>query len=113
MFNRPRHGLALGPRNALCLSCAARAGRHAASRLISDVGLQQTYTRRMNSFEAGFALLGLSEERRQHLASLAALANPSQANLRAVVIETVIVSNGQREVTARESALAKLVRTPE
>jgi hypothetical protein len=65
----------------------------------------------MNKFEAGYKLLDLTEENRRKLAGLATITVATKTVSRTIVIETVVISSGQRQVTHRESAVAKLVRT--
>ena len=67
----------------------------------------------MSDLASKLQLLGLTDEHRLKLGELARLSDIATTQSLSFVVETVIVSEGQREVIHREETIAKLVRTPE
>ena len=65
----------------------------------------------MNNVNALYETLGLNEARRIELAALGKLSNVGTPQAEAVVVETVVIMGGEREVTNREKVIAELVRT--
>lgn len=56
----------------------------------------------MTDIEETYALLGLTEDKRSQLVQLAQLASLSTVKLHCVVVETVVVHDGDRVVIEKE-----------
>ena len=56
----------------------------------------------MNDIETQYAFFGLTEDNRRRLMQLTQLASPPDANALRIVVETVIVQDGDRTVIERE-----------
>jgi len=56
----------------------------------------------MDTIDEKYALLGLTEDSRTKLSQLAKLASPPSANQRRIVVETVVIREGDRVVVGRE-----------
>lgn len=60
----------------------------------------------MNDIESRYALLGLTEDNRRRLTHLTELALPLDATKHRIVVETVIIQDGNRTVIEREERSA-------
>lgn len=60
----------------------------------------------MDTIDEKYALLGLTEDSRARLSQLAKLASPPPANHRRIVVETVVIREGDRVVVGREERSA-------
>lgn len=67
----------------------------------------------MEDIAAKLELLGLTDSGRQAILGLARLGGDPSRSLHPVLVETVIISEGHRDVVKREETYAQLVPTAE